>query len=141
MRYVFQETILRGISPSTLGWIRSLLSYSQRMEPQWISTLTMQHSPYGISTAFRLTTCVVVYSFQTIAFNKIRMISTSPYQRVRIDPEVTVLQLPPPPPEEADVLPVGETCMGLVLSRDCTPLSHEGTQTPVWEHTGTAHSR
>ena len=35
-----------------------------------------------------------------------------------IDPEVTVLQLPPPPPEEADVLSVGEKCMGLVLSCD-----------------------
>ena len=59
-------------------------------------------------------TCVV-YSFQTIAFKKIRMRFQSPYQRVRIDPEVTVLQLPPPPPEEADVPPVGEKCTGLVL--------------------------
>ena len=25
--------------------------------------------------------------------------------------------------------------MGLVLSCDYTPLSHEGTSTPVWEHT------
>ena len=25
--------------------------------------------------------------------------------------------------------------MGLVLSCDCTPPSHEGTLTPVWEHT------
>ena len=56
----------------------------------------------------------VVYSFQTIAFKKMRMRSTCPYQMVRIDPEVTVLQLPPPPPEEAYVLPVGENCMGLV---------------------------
>ena len=46
---------------------------------------------------------MVVYSFQTIAFKKMRMRSTCHYQRVRIDPEVTVLQLPPPLPEEADV--------------------------------------
>ena len=25
--------------------------------------------------------------------------------------------------------------MGLVLSCDCTPLSHEGASNPVWEHT------
>ena len=25
--------------------------------------------------------------------------------------------------------------MGLVLSCDCTPLSHENASTPVWEHT------
>ena len=50
-------------------------------------------------------------------------------------PEVTVLQFPPPPPEEADVLHVEKTCMGLVLSCDCTPLLHECTSTPVWEHT------
>ena len=37
---------------------------------------------------------------------KMRMRSTSHYQRVRIDLEITVLQLPQPPPEEADVLPV-----------------------------------
>ena len=62
------------------------------------------------------------------------MRSTAPYQRVRVDPEVKVLQLPPPPPEEEDVLPVGETCIGLVLSCDCTSLSHEGSSTAVWEH-------
>ena len=58
MSYVFQETILRGTSPSTLGWIKTLGSYPQRMEPQWISTLAMQHSPNGVSTAFRLKTHV-----------------------------------------------------------------------------------
>jgi len=46
-----------------------------------------------------------------------------------------VLQLPPTPPEEAGVLPVVEQCMGLVLSYDCTPISHDAAQTPVLKHT------
>jgi len=56
--------------------------------------------------------CVTV-DYQTIAFKKIRMRSTSPYHNVRIEPEVTVLQLPPPPPEAADILPAAKQCMGL----------------------------
>jgi len=39
------------------------------------------------STAFSVDDPCVVYNFQTIAVKKIRMRSTSPYQRVRIDPE------------------------------------------------------
>ena len=64
----------------------------------------------------------VVYSRQTIALQMIRMRSASPYQSVRIDPVVTVFQLPPPPPEEADVLPVVEQCMGwyyCVIAHSC----------------------
>ena len=37
-----------------------------RMEPQWISTLAMQHSPNGISTAFRLTTRVWSTAFRPL---------------------------------------------------------------------------
>ena len=59
----------------------------------------------------------VVYAFQTTAFKKIRMRATSSYRKVRIDPEVTVLQLVSPPPD-AEVIPVGDQCMGLLLSSD-----------------------
>ena len=66
MRYVFQETILRGISPSTLGWIMTLGPYHQQMEPQKIRALAMQHSPNGISNAFRLMTHVWSTAFRPL---------------------------------------------------------------------------
>ena len=63
-----------------------------------------------------------IYMFQYISTRKMKMRSTSTYKRIRLDPMVTKLQLPPPPSEEADSLPVGEQCMGLVLSSDCDAL-------------------
>ena len=69
-------------------------SFCHAAQPQWDLKCVSVDDP------------CVAYSFQTIAFKKIRLRFTSHYQRVRIDPEVTVLQLPPPPPEEVHVLPV-----------------------------------
>jgi len=77
----------------------------------------------------------VTRSFQTIAFKRIRLRSTSLYHSVRIDSEITVLQLQPPHSEKADVLSVREQCMGRVLLCDCTPFSHARALTPVWGHT------
>ena len=61
------------------------------------------------------------------------MRSSPPYKRVRLDPEITILQLPPPPPGETDVLPVGEQCMGLVLSSNCDAVAQRFAPNPVWE--------
>ena len=115
MRYVFQETILRGINP-----LHSGVDLDFRVVPTADGAAVDQSFGHAAQPQWELNcvsvddTCVV-YSFETIAFKKIRMRSTSPYQRLRIDPEVTVLQLHPPLQEEADVLPVGEKYMGLVL--------------------------
>ena len=136
LRYVFQETILRVTSPIILWWINTLGPYPRG----WSSGGSKIWSSRAAPLDWDLN-CVtfddphVVYSFHTIAFKKIRMRSTSHYQGVCIEPEVTVLQLPPPPPEEADVSTVGKQCMGLGLSCDGTPQSREGDSSPVWEHT------
>ena len=74
-----------------------------------------------------------VYMFQYISTRTMKMRTNPPYKRVRLDPVITELQLPPPPPGEADPLPVGEQCMGLVLSSDCDAVAQRFAPIPVWE--------
>ena len=74
-----------------------------------------------------------VYNFQYISTRTMKMRSNPPYKLVRLDPEITILQLPPPHPGETDVLPVGEQCMGLVLSSDCDAVAQRFAPNPVWE--------
>ena len=73
-----------------------------------------------------------IYYFQTIHVVDLPPAPTTAFERVLLDPEVTVLQLAPPP-EEWALTAVGEQCMGLVLSLDCVPLETKLASIPVWE--------
>ena len=134
------ERALRVPGDSTTGGQAAVQvdqSFGQAPADQPAGLVDQQFAPGG-PPAWDLNTVLAddpfqIYYFQTIHVVDLPPAPTTSFKRVRLDPEVTVLQLPPPPAEEWILTAVGERCMGLVLSLDCIPLETKLASIPVWE--------